>query len=143
MTIAGVEDMGVARWLTSTLGGDTTLMTATPGGLWDGAAIEGTPYPIVRFDPQSPGIVVRGVGPIEIMVNSLWLIRAVTVGPEFGPIIPIASRLHALIQGATGLTLPEGTLVSCVREQPFRLESVQGGREFRHLGGIYRIFIQA
>ncbi len=141
MSGIGVEDNVVSLWLTSLFEADGVLPGLAVGGVWSGPAEPETSYPIIRFSLQS-SIVVRGVGTTEIMVNMLWHIRAVCEGASFAPVTPIASRIHTLIQGINALTVTDGTIVSCVREQALRLESIQAGRDFRSLGGIYRIYVQ-
>lgn len=137
----GAEDSIVAQWLTTTFEADIALNSLLSGGVWSGPAADQTPYPILRFDMQS-SVPVRGVGPTEIMANMLWLIRGVTEGASYAPLTPIANRIHALLQGVDGLAVVDGTIVACVREQGWRTEMIQAGRDFRSLGGIYRIYVQ-
>lgn len=145
-SIAGTEVQATATWLTGVFNADTGptgIVGLAPGGVWDGAATEGTEYPILRFDTQSDGVVVRGNSFTEIWLSTLWLIRGVTNDANFDALTPIAARIQALVHGVTSQAVPGGMIVECMREQAFRLETLQGGKEFRHLGGIYRINVQA
>lgn len=137
----GIEDDVAAGWLTSVLEGDSQLAGLAPGGVWDGPANEGTLMPFIRFDMQTAR-VVRGIGTIEIEVNSLWLVRAVCEGTTYLPLAPVVRRIHSLLHGVAVQTVSDGTIHVCVREDPFRQPSIEGGRQTRHLGAIYRIFVQ-
>lgn len=141
MSDTGLETPTVAQWIHDTLTPDTAWAAASPGGLWDGPAAHDTEYPFTRFGLQS-GIDVRGISTVTIMQDDLWLIRGICPGQDYTPLHAIAARIHVLLHGVLQQAVPGGMIVSCMREQAFRLESTQGGREFRHLGGIYRINVQ-
>lgn len=137
---AGIENMHTQRWLKETLNADTALMTIATGGVLDQVSDNflDAAYPMVTFQAQSPGTVLRGVGLIEVWVDTLWLVKASCIGSSFAPIVAAAARIHALLHGRLNITLPDGFLVECYREDTFQLGSVQGGKQYRHLGGIYR-----
>lgn len=142
MTV-GAEDMIVAGWLTSVLGGDATLQGLLgTQGVWDGPAPDNALYPLLRIDAQSPGYMVRGVGAVEVMADSLWLIRGIYEGTSYLPLKPIAERVHSLLHGAVAQVVTDGTIEAVARESIFRQRVSDAGKEFRHLGGIYRIYVQ-
>jgi hypothetical protein len=142
MTI-GDEDLIIAQWLTTTLEADNTLMSALGSQrVWDGPAPDGAMYPLLRVDALQNGNVVRGVGTIEMMLWSTWLIRAVDEGTTFSRLQVPAQRIQADLHGVTALTVPGGTIEACVRENAYRQQVIHGGREFRHLGAIFRIEVQ-
>jgi hypothetical protein len=43
------------------------------------------------------------------------------------------------LQGAAG-TVTDGEVWGCGREQPFVLVETNAGKQFRHLGGVYRVW---
>lgn len=136
------EDTIAAAWINATLDGDPTLTGLCPGGVYNGEAEKDAAYPLVEFSPQSPGVTIKGVSTTIIGLNMLWLIKGVVLGKSYVPIEPVQNRIDALLHGVTSLTVPGGIIMSCVREQAFRLEPVQGGQDYRYLGGIYRILAQ-
>lgn len=140
-------------WLYSKLHGDSTLMALTPGGVHT--------WPVPALVPNESGVMVplsgayvlyqmqtandiRGVGPARIGVDGLWLVRVVAETNSFGGnLLAAADRIDVLLQAASG-TVTAGVIWACVRTEPFQLvELTEGGkRQFRHLGGQYRIWVQ-
>lgn len=142
MTSAVGDEVEIgAAWLDTVLTGDTELASANPGGVWDGPAKPGTPYPLTKIELMS-AITVRGVSFTEIMVNSLWLVTSVFDGASYAPLRAGAVRIQSLLHGKANIAVTGGMIVTAAREQPFRQEAVQGGKQFKHYGGLYRIYIQ-
>ena len=141
MTGVGTEQQVAGDWIYDTLSTDPVIAAAAPGGVWDGPAKDGTPYPIVRFDLQS-ALSVRGNSFFEIMQNMIWLVRMVDVGGSYVPLEQGAQQIQSLLHGVAAVTVTDGIIESSAREQTFRQSRVDGGREFRHLGGLYRIYVQ-
>lgn len=135
------EIVTAETWLYSKLHGDSTLLALCTGGVftWPVPATYTQPY--VLYQMQS-GMDIRGNGPGRIGVNGLWLVRAVFEAMSYaGNLQSAANRIDTLLQAASG-TATGGTVWACVREQPFQLVEVADGRQFRHLGGLYRIWVQ-
>lgn len=141
----GIENLAGLRFIMDTLIADPVLTAAlsTTSSIFELPAPEETVYPIVGISCLSPGVVVQGVGNVEIMHNQLWLVRGIVEGTDSEPLVPIGRRIHALLEGSQTQALPDGTLEACYRTQAFRLAQISGGRQFRSLGGIYRLFVQA
>lgn len=130
------------EWLHGVLS-DATLTAAATGGVFADVAPEGTAFPYVVHNFQG-GHDVRGAGPTRIMVSGLWLVQGVDATQSYmGTLRTIADRIDALLQAASGAAGSDGVVFSCVREQPFRMpEVLEGGKQIRHLGGLYRILVQ-
>lgn len=130
-------------WLYGVLTGDATLMGLATGGVYAHNNPTRPTFPYVLFQLQAPGADVRGVGPVRIMTPLVYLVRGITESNSFGGSLKsIADRIDALLQAAHG-TAAGGVIVACVRERPFALpEAAADGRQFRHLGGVYRIWAQ-
>lgn len=132
-----METITVDTWLTSVLKADTTLMALVPNVY----SFPGTnlTYPSVVFQEQSV-VDVRGVGPSRIMIDGLWLVRGIVETTTFlGLSESIANRIDFLLQAKKG-TIPSGSIWGCARVRPFRLVETVLSRQYRHLGGIYRIY---
>lgn len=137
------EDTVAAAWINTVLDADTSLKTQAPGGIYDSEAEPGAAYPLVMFIPQSPGVTIKGVNTTIIGLNMLWQVVGICAGKSYDPVRPVQDSIDRLLHGVTSATVPGGIIMSCVREQAFRLAPIQGGRDYRYLGGIYRILAQA
>lgn len=139
----GGESSLAANWINTTLDTDV-VMTGLVGasGIWDGTAEKGATYPLVEFEPQSPGVTIKGVSTVIIGLNMLWKVVGVCSGKSYDPVEPVAAQIDLLLHGVVEYTFGSGIIMSCVREQDFRLESVQGGQDYRYLGGLYRVLAQ-
>ena len=130
-------------WLYGVLAGDTQLMTLATGGVYGHNNPIRPTFPYILFQLQAAAADVMGVGPARIMTPLLYLVRGINEGNTFGGNLKsIADRIDALLQANHG-TVTGGVVVGCVRERPFVLPEVAGdGRQFRHMGGLYRIWVQ-
>ncbi len=142
MSGLGVEDMLAEKWLKDTLSGDSTLMAAALGGIWDGPARDGTKYPIVRYDLQS-AVETRTTDLTTLWLNMLWLIRGVAETTSLATLRTISNRINVKLHGSHDVAVTDGMIMWCSREQGFNQQAVENGREYRHVGGIYRIVIKA
>lgn len=132
-----METLTVDRWLYSTLTGDAALM-ALVTGVHTWPVPQGAPLPYALFQEQASRDV-QGMGPARLWVTGPWLVRAVFETRSWGGALEqVANRIDALLQ-AQGGVVAGGQVFVCVREQPFRLVETVQSREFRHLGGIYRV----
>lgn len=135
------ETVTAETWLYTKLHGDSTLLASVPGGVhtWPAPANASGAY--VLYQMQS-GVDIRGVGPTRIGVSGLWLVRVVAETQSYtGNLLTAANRIDVLLHAASG-TATGGTVWACVREQPFQLPETKDGRQWRHLGGIYRLWVQ-
>lgn len=131
------ETPRIEMWLHSLLAGDATLAALVGSRVYGYLAPPGAVSPWVVFNYQS-GNDVRGVGPTRIMVSTLYQVKGVGQVDGFGPLKPIADRIDALMQGASGVVV-DGQVLLCVRQNPVAYVEVNEGRQFRHLGGLYWI----
>jgi hypothetical protein len=138
---AGLESAAVREFLTTTLGGDTTLLGLADGGVHNGSrAPQGTAYPLVLFFHMS-GVDAAAVGAFRIWSDMIWTVKAVGEGPLYDDLDPIMARVDALLQRASGAAV-DGTICSVDRQTTIEYEELVAGDEFRHLGATYRIQAQ-
>jgi len=135
-----IEIARVLEWIYDTLSADSTLTGLVSTRIYDGLAPQGAAFPFVVFNHQG-GSDLRGVGSERVFNNSLYQVKAVTKGGSFSSGATIADRIDALLQAASGTT-SDGVILGCVREQAIMLIEQQSGVEYRHVGGIYRIYAQ-
>jgi len=142
------EPVAADQWIYSTLKADATL-TALIGGsaaprIYNEQAPQGngtTPiYPLIIYQMQS-AVDLMWVGPRRVWSDMLYLVRGVAETSSYGGnLLTITERIDETLHATpNGDTNAYGVIWTCVGEQPFRLPEVQGGRNFRHFGRIYRI----
>lgn len=152
---AGRELWIAEAWIYQVLAGDATLEALVPGStaaetIWPGVAPTGTPEPYVILAFQG-GADVRGLGNRTARIFSSFLYQVAAYGPyaTLGRLAPIAKRIDELLDGKSGTILDDdpgatvlGSVLSCVRERPLTLPEVAGGKQYRRLGGVYRLQVQ-
>lgn len=136
-----IENTLIESWLYSRLAGDATLAAAVGGRIYSYVAPATAATPFVVFSAQSPGYDVMGVGTARVMLNSLYQVKVVVQDASFSTATTAAHRIDALLHGATGAPAG-GRVLGCVREGPLAYAEVSDGIEYRHLGGLYRIWVQ-
>lgn len=140
------ETTRVDQWLQARLAGDGTLIALLTDGAAGVHADEVPPageFPAVVHQFQG-GADQQGASTDRIMLSGLWVVKAIVAGRDYLAAQPAADRVDVLLHGAASSSpVDDGTVFSCVREQPFRLaERTEDGQDFRHLGGVYRIEVQ-
>ena len=139
-------------WIYQVLAGDPALDAlaggSVEGRVWPGIAPSGTPEPYIIVSLQASRDV-NGLGSGLARIFSRVSYQVVAMGPAItlGPLNAWAARIDALLHGKSGTLLDDdlsvlGRVLSSVRERPFTLPETVQGRQYRRLGGIYRLEIQ-
>jgi hypothetical protein len=130
-----------AKWIYGVLTTDATLQgyIGATARVYDTLAPENATMPFVTFQYQG-GYDVRTNGPARIWASTVWLVKAIGTGSTFATLQTIAGRVDALLTGKYGSNT--AGQVWCVREQPFQLLEVDAGVQYRHVGGLYRLWIR-
>lgn len=130
-------------WLYATL----TAGTALTALLADGTA--GIHSEIIPQGAALPALVffsnfatdVNAVGPVRIQTQLEYVVKAVDKAEGYGTVNAIDAQADALLQAAIGA--PAGGFVwGCMRVQPLRFMELDNGAQYRHAGGIYRLYAQ-
>lgn len=95
-------------------------------------------YPAVQIVYYSGADLVH-MGNAHIWSDLYYIIRGVCEGGSFLPLKEIAKRITAALDGAEG-SASDGTVFGAVKTGPFRMAEADGERQYRHLGGYFRIF---
>lgn len=136
------ETTRVDAWLFARLTGDAPLVALTPRIFAD-VVPQGETFPAVVYQLQAGTDVRTATGDGRIMINGLWLVKAIGDTDTFAGLAPIADRVDFLLEesggGAAGA---DGAVFTSMRESPFRLVEPDEGVQYRHLGGMYRIYAQ-
>jgi hypothetical protein len=136
-----MEITTVNAWLYSVLSGDPALQGLIGNRIYEQPAPEEAEYPMIVFQAQAPADVNSLQG-YRVMSGGVWLVRAVGECTSYEPLREIADRIDALLHKASGEAPGMGTVLSCVREAPFAMVETDNERQYRHLGGLYRVLAQ-
>jgi hypothetical protein len=136
-----IETLVAEQFIVSKLKSDSVLVGALAQGLngiWTDAADVSAQYPLVQVVFYS-GSDLRHLGNEFVWSDLVYIIRGCCQGASFLPLKTIAQRITSNLDGANGTT-SDGTVFGCVRQAPFRMSESDGERQFRYLGGTFRIF---
>jgi hypothetical protein len=129
------------RWLYDRLTNDATLMNLVTA-VYSDIAPEDAVYDFVLMSLPNQGGVSRQTANADRVYDSLrYLIRVVGETESYGALDAAASRIETLLHKASGVT-SNGQVLACTYEEPFRMPEVDGSRQFRYLGGYYRLLVQ-
>lgn len=134
----GAETTIIDEWLYATLTADAQVAAIVGNRVYNTVAPREATFPCIVFQHQA-STDVAGVGALRIMVNALYVVRGIVEGRSFHR--SLASAIDAAIHRKDAI-LSGGEVLSCTREEPFSLAEDVDGAEYRHLGGIYRIYVQ-
>ena len=127
-------------WLYSTLSGDAALAAAVTGFYSDVAPQEAT-FPYVIYSFQG-GHDVGTVNATRIWSSLLYQVKVVSNASSFGAIAAIVRQIDSLLHRTSG-TPSGGVVVSCDRQDPLRYVEFTAGKQYLHLGGLYRLQVQS
>ncbi len=128
-----------SAWLYGKLSGDETLAGLVGSRIYEDVAPPKAAYPLIVYHVQD-GHDVNGVAGARILTQEVYVVKAVHRDTSYSSLKAIAKRIDELIHTASGQTT-DGDLVACIREQPLKFLAIEDGVEYRHLGGIYRLWI--
>jgi hypothetical protein len=129
------------QWLTSKLTGDATIGGIVADRVYGDVAPEKTTFPYILFTQQSTADVM-GNGAQRIMVTGVYVVRGVAPSESYTTLRTLADRIDTVLHKASG-QVATGTVIACVRERPFSMTETEKGVQYRHFGGVYRIYSQA
>ena len=138
----------VNAWLYDTLAGDAALLALLDGDtsrIVADVAGSKVPRPFVVYAVQALELDPRSSAG-RIMVVARYTIKAVAEARSYAPVTALADRIDALLEGARG-PVGDGSevhVLEVTRDRAVQYaEARQHGRQYRHLGGLYRIVAQA
>lgn len=135
-----IEPLRVNQWIYETLSGDATIASLVGTRIYEGLAPQGAALPFVVFQFMA-GADVVAVGAVRVMNSGLYQVKAICQGESYSPAAAIADRIDTLLQGANG-SVSDGVIYGCTREQPLTLIEQEHGIQYRHVGGLYRVYAQ-
>ncbi len=134
----GVEPVEIIDpWLWKTLSTDPTIVSLVAQRISNGAALGSSQTPFITWEMNSSVDRTNASGQ-TILSNSLFVVKAVGQGGSYLPVLPIAKRINELLADKD-VTTENGTL-QCRRDRVIRYVELDDNVQYRHLGGIYRIY---
>lgn len=139
MTI-GAETALTDQWVEATLLAHAPLTAFVSTRVYPDLAPPDITMPFVVYQEQSSDDV-RGVGPTNILTTTVYVVKAIAQGSNFDALQPVAEAIYGALHNASG-TITGGRVLTCLRDQPFRLTEFTDGKTYRHLGGRFSIQVQ-
>lgn len=131
----------IEPWLYGRLAGDADLLALIGGTdhLSGTLSPDELPLPYVTMILQSTRDIQNNQGDI-LSTESLYEVKAVSATSTWDDVIPIASRLKALLHLPHQIVdLPDGGSLTCIRERGIQYAENTEGVQYRHLGASWRI----
>lgn len=142
----GAEQALVDQWVEGQLLAAAADFDAIEPGLSQRIYLDSAPfdalYPFVIYQCSSPPRDVRGVGVSRVLVDTLYIVKAVAQVQTYVPLAPIASVIDAAMTSPAGSSLLGGAVFASVRDDQFAMVEIDSGTQYRHFGGQYRIQAQ-
>lgn len=142
----GSEEAFVDEWVRQKLTGYTpfdSLYTGLTERVFDRYAPAGTTYPFIIFQALTSPSVVRGVGDAEVMVDTIYVVKAVAQADTFAPLASVAAGIRSALVYPNGDTITGGVIFTSRYEKQFSMVEAEATEKYRHLGGEFRIQAQA
>jgi hypothetical protein len=139
------ETLAVDEYIYRQLTEDASTTALIAQRVYGEQAPAGADLPLILFNNLS-ALDVRGSGNTRIMIDGLWVIRAVVQDGSYNATArALAACIDRLFRDGTSRAVDDNKALvfQSHREQPYRLVDEQSGKPFRHLGGIYRFYAQS
>lgn len=134
-----METNATEQWLNTTLKADVALAAVVSTRIYNTRRPTSAVLPCVVFQLQAAGRDMVVLGGIRVWADMMYLVRGIAEQASYeGNLAIIADRIDVALHAKSGVSAA-GVVHTVVRERPFQLVSVIDGREFRDLGGLYRI----
>jgi len=133
------QPLAANTWIQQTLANDVTLAGLVGDRIYEDVADRDAVYPLVVYHLQDANDT-NGVAGARILERELYTVKVVGRDTSYLPLKSIYARVDALLHRQGGKT-GDGDQVKCVRESSIKFVSVEDGLEYRHLGGLYRLWI--
>lgn len=131
------ETVRAEQWLFQTLGANATLAAL---GIYSEVIPEKASLPAVVFKFQS-GSDYKVVGAIRVWADMVYLVEVTGEVAGYAALQAYADLIDSLLHDKSG-SVADGVILECEREAPHAMTEIEDGRQFRHLGGFFRLKVQ-
>ena len=137
-----METIRAERWLYDRLKNDATLSGLVGSRVYGYLAPAETVTPFVVFEYQE-GIDETGMSATRLYAALNYSVKVVGQTTSFAALEQIADQIDALLHGQSGPIIGGGSVMECIRQSAVSMVEIgDGGEQYRHLGGVYRILVQ-
>ena len=135
--------MIAAEFINSILSNDETLAGIVGTCIYNTIADIKAGSPYIIFNVQAPGKDTVVLGGFRLASNPVFQVKAVGKDVVFEDLNAIANQIDILLHNAAGTT-SDGRVFSIIRDAPIQyVEPAKDGGYFYHLGGLYKVVVQA
>lgn len=142
----GAEQAVVEKWIKERLATKSADFEALSFGLsqrvFDSLADDDAEYPYIIYQCQVPPRDILGVGTFRVMVDTMYIVKAVAQVSSYDPLAPIASVIDSALTSAEGSGVSGGVVFTSVRDKAHSVIEMIEGKQVRNLGGEYAIKAQ-
>lgn len=129
------------RWLFLQLTSDATITGIVSNRVYANIAPKSvTTYPLVTFTLLSQPGEIYGNEATIIWSKLMYLVKAIGEGSSATALQTLVDRIHTVLHAQHGAT-SDARIDYCVRRRGFRMVSVEGDKQFQHLGGEYELAV--
>jgi hypothetical protein len=141
----GTNELTLAEtWIESTISGDPTMqaLCGNPVRIFNDEVPVNTVYPFVVYSVQN-NLDVVVINKARVMATASYLIKAIAVGNNWPPDLMSAAAQIDLLMNAILQPVSGGIVHGSSRSSEYRLVEQVEGKLFRHMGGIYEMWLQS
>jgi hypothetical protein len=140
----GTNELSIAEeWIETTIENDPVMQSlcGNPVRVFNEEVPVNTLYPFVVYSVHDNRDLIV-IGDARVMATAAYLIKAIAVGPDWPSDLMSAAAqidvlMNAILQPVTG-----GIVHGSRRSSEYRLVEQVEGKLFRHMGGIYEMWLQ-
>ena len=138
----GLVDAYVLQQLAAKATALNAISAGLSGRIYADLAPAGTAYPAIVYQTLSPPRDVRGVGSHRLMVDTIYVVKAIAQCDSYAPLGPVAKVIDEAMTAPEGSAISGGLVLASVRDSAFQMVETTEGTQYRYLGGQYRIQAQ-
>lgn len=146
-TYVGAEQVMIEEWIKTRLAAQASALETISTGLStrvrNGFGSPSDKFPFIVYQCQVPPKDVRGVGPVRVMVDTLFIVKAIGQCDDYLPLTPVARVIDTALTAPDTVAVTDGFILCSTREDGFSMVEIDSGKQFRHLGGQFKILAQA
>lgn len=135
------ETMAVNAYLRSVLTGDAGITAVVSNRVFCDVAPVGTASPLVIYTLLDAEDVNGQGGGNTVLSHLRYSVRCVCEGASYTPLVDVGTRLQAVLHGRHNVVSNGWLIQGIQRERALQYPEIVGNRQYRHLGGVYRVFI--
>ena len=110
--------------------------------IYPNAAPEDSAYPLVIFQ-FIDGSETQTIDGTRVISHFQYLVKAAVKGTSLLPLKSIVKGITDTLHRSDGVTTQTpGRVISCLRDKPFNLPTVEDGNNYRQLGAFYLLDVQ-